>query len=88
MNAEPGDWLIVKGTTVGAPDEVGQIRDVRGAEGGPPYLVVWLHDEHEALVFPGPDAHVVTAADMVELDTQESKRIAELQEALEHHHRS
>ncbi|WP_137724725.1 DUF1918 domain-containing protein [Prescottella subtropica] len=84
MHAEPGDWLIAKGTTVGAPDEIAQIREVRGDDGGPPYLVVRLHDGHEALVFPGPDAHIVTAAGMSELDTQERKRIAELQETIAH----
>ncbi|WP_207311730.1 DUF1918 domain-containing protein [Lentzea alba] len=30
---------------------------------GPPHVVRRLDTEHEALVFPGPDAHIVTAED-------------------------
>ena len=33
----------------------GEIVEVRGADGAPPYLVRWS-DGHEALFFPGPDA--------------------------------
>lgn len=33
MHAEPGDWLVVKGTVVDSPDEVGQIVEVRHADG-------------------------------------------------------
>ncbi|MGW5072653.1 DUF1918 domain-containing protein [Rhodococcus sp. NPDC004095] len=80
--AVPGDWLVVKGTTVGAADEVGQILGVRREDGTPPYLVKWLHDGHEALVFPGPDAHVVPAADMEREDARKRNRIAEVQRAI------
>ena len=31
--------------------------EVRGADGDPPFVVRWS-DGHEALLFPGPDAHV------------------------------
>ena len=34
--------------------------EVRGADGGPPYVVRWA-DGHEGLVYPGDDAHVVAA---------------------------
>jgi hypothetical protein len=82
MHAEPGDWLVVKGTIVDAPDEVGQIVEVRRVDGGPPYLVRWLRNGHEALVFPGPDAHVVTAVEKLQSDSRERLRIAELQQAI------
>jgi hypothetical protein len=57
MRAEVGDRLHVHGRTVGLPDKVGEIVEVRGSEGGPPYLVRF-DDGHESLVFPGPDATV------------------------------
>jgi hypothetical protein len=39
-----------------------EIVEVRGADGGPPYLVRY-EDGHEAVVFPGPDAVVEPAKD-------------------------
>uniref|UniRef100_UPI003F7F9A51 DUF1918 domain-containing protein n=1 Tax=Rhodococcus wratislaviensis TaxID=44752 RepID=UPI003F7F9A51 len=82
MHAEPGDWLVVKGTVVDSPDEVGHIVEVRRADGTPPYLVRWIRDDREALVFPGPDAHVVTAAAKSEEDSHERRRISALQDAI------
>ncbi len=57
MRAVVGDRLHVHGHTVGERDRVGQIIDVRGTDGAPPYMVRF-DDGHEALVFPGPDALV------------------------------
>lgn len=57
MRAEVGDRLHVHGRTVGLPDRVGEIVEVRGPGGSPPYLVRF-EDGHESLVFPGPDATV------------------------------
>lgn len=57
MRAEVGDRLHVHGRTVGLPDRVGEIVEVRGSGGAPPYLVRF-DDGHESLVFPGPDATV------------------------------
>ena len=57
MQAAVGDRLHVHGRTVGAAEHVGEIVEVRGADGGPPYLVRF-DDGHEGLVFPGPDAVV------------------------------
>jgi hypothetical protein len=37
-----------------------EIVEVRGSEGGPPYLVRYA-DGHEAVIFPGPDAVVEPA---------------------------
>jgi hypothetical protein len=57
MRAEVGDRLHVHGRTVGSPDHTAEILEIRGADGGPPYLV--RHDDgHEALVVPGGDATV------------------------------
>jgi hypothetical protein len=62
MHAVVGDHLHVHGRLVGTPDRVGEIIDVRGPDGGPPYLVRFP-DGHETLVFPGPDASVEPPSD-------------------------
>ena len=55
MQAAVGDRLHVHASTVGQPERTGEIVEVRGAGGEPPYLVRF-DDGHTALVFPGPDA--------------------------------
>lgn len=57
MRASIGDKLRVHSNQVGTPDHCGQITEIRGADGGPPYLVRF-EDGHERLVFPGGDAVV------------------------------
>jgi hypothetical protein len=57
MQAVVGDRLHVHGSIVGQPDRMGEIVEVRGAGGEPPYLVRF-EDGHSSLVFPGPDAVV------------------------------
>ena len=55
MQATVGDRHNVHASTVGQPERTGEIVEVRGAGGEPPYLVRF-DDGHTALVFPGPDA--------------------------------
>lgn len=55
MQAAIGDRFHVRGNIVGQPERSGEIIEVRGAGGEPPYLVQF-EDQHIALVFPGPDA--------------------------------
>lgn len=62
MQATKGDVLIVHGRTVGNVDRRGEVIDVRGPGGTPPYVVRWEADGHEGLVFPGPDCHIEAAA--------------------------
>jgi hypothetical protein len=57
MQAAVGDRLHMHGNTVGEPDRIGEIVEVRGQKGGPPFLVRFS-DGNERLVFPGPDAVV------------------------------
>ncbi|MGH8868969.1 MAG: DUF1918 domain-containing protein [Actinomycetes bacterium] len=57
MQATIGDRLHVHGRTVGEVDHIGEIIEIRGDAGSPPYVVRWS-DGHEGLVFPGPDAVV------------------------------
>lgn len=60
MQANTGDRLHVHANTVGEPDRIGEIVEVRGDNGQPPY-VVRFDDGTEKLVFPGPDAVVESA---------------------------
>ena len=57
MKAKVGDRLVVKGHQVGQKDRDGEIVEVHGEDGSPPFLVKW-DDGHEGLYFPGPDAAV------------------------------
>ena len=58
MQAQVGDRILVEGRTVGTKRRDGEVIEVRGEDGAPPYVVRWS-DGHEGLTFPGPDAHVV-----------------------------
>jgi Domain of unknown function (DUF1918) len=57
MEATVGDRLHIHGHNVGDPGRTGEIVEVRGSAGEPPYLVRF-DDGHTRLVFPGPDAVV------------------------------
>ena len=61
MQAAIGDRLCIRGNCVGHPDKIGEILEVKGKAGGPPYLVRF-DDGHTGLVFPGPDAMVEAKA--------------------------
>lgn len=58
MKAQTGDRIVLEGTHVGDARRVGVVLEVRHADGSPPYLVKWLDNDHEALVYPGPDARL------------------------------
>ncbi len=55
MQAAVGDRLHVHGKIVGQAEQTGEIVEVHGSVGGPPY-VVHFDDGHTGLIFPGPDA--------------------------------
>jgi len=58
MHAKPGDHLVIQGHHVGETDKEGEILEVHGEGGQPPFLVRWSDEEHETLLFPGSDAVV------------------------------
>ena len=58
MHASVGDRIIIMGHRVGEPDIDGEVLEVRGLDGGPPYMVRWGDSGHETLFFPGSDATV------------------------------
>ena len=55
MQATIGDRICIHGNVVGHPDKNGEIVEVHGAKGEPPYLVKF-DDGHTRLIYPGPDA--------------------------------
>jgi Domain of unknown function (DUF1918). len=57
MQATVGERIVIRGKTVEVPDRHGEIVEVRGPDGTPPYLVRF-DDGHETLVFPGTDTTV------------------------------
>lgn len=58
MYASVGDRLIIRSAHIDEPVRDGEIIEVHGVNGTPPYLVRWSDSGHEALVFPGPDAEI------------------------------
>jgi hypothetical protein len=74
MKAKVGDFLVVKGTTTERHDQHAEIIEVRSQDGSPPYVVRWLVSDHEATVYPGSDALVVTAAEHTQAAERASAR--------------
>jgi hypothetical protein len=62
MKAHAGDHIIVAAPTAGGSIREGEILEVHGADGSPPYLVRWSHSRETGLFFPGCDAHVSAVA--------------------------
>ncbi|WP_171161741.1 DUF1918 domain-containing protein [Streptomyces sp. I05A-00742] len=55
MQATVGDILHIHSRAVGLKDRQGEIVEVRGPDGAPPYLVRFT-DGREQLIYPGPDS--------------------------------
>ena len=58
MRANAGDRLVVESNKVDSPRREGEVVEVRGPDGAPPYVVRW-EDGNEGLTYRGPDAHVL-----------------------------
>ncbi len=61
MQAKVGDQLVIESNKVDSPRKAGEVLEVHGEDGAPPYVVRWS-DGHEGLMFPGADAHIVPKA--------------------------
>ena len=81
MKATVGDWLLVRSHTTDRPPRRAEIISV-GAGGAPPYRVRWTDSDHEVMVFPGPDAEVVSPARLAELDRLQTERIVAVQSSI------
>ncbi len=53
MKAQQGDHIILAPPHIEGQTRDGEIVEVRGDDGAPPYLVAWS-DGHEGLIYPGP----------------------------------
>jgi Domain of unknown function (DUF1876)/Domain of unknown function (DUF1918) len=53
MKAHQGDRIILAASHTDEPTRDGEVLEVRGADGAPPYVVRWA-DGHTGLVYPGP----------------------------------
>lgn len=58
MWAKEGDRLVIRSRHIGEHERDGQVIEVRGNHGEPPYLVQWSDDGRIALVYPGADAFI------------------------------
>ncbi|WP_291407377.1 DUF1918 domain-containing protein [Actinophytocola sp.] len=76
MYAKPGDWLIVEIAGTDHAARRAMIEEVNAPDGAPPFKVRWLDTDREGLVFPGPDARVVTQDELDELDARMASRSA------------
>lgn len=57
LKASPGDRLVVHGHHQGEPERDGEILEVRGENGRPPYVVRW-EDGVVSTLYPGSDVSV------------------------------
>ena len=58
MKAQVGDRIVVRGHRVGEPNRDGEILEVHGEDGAPPYVVRWEYDGHQSTFYPGTDAMI------------------------------
>jgi hypothetical protein len=59
VEAKVGDRIVVHSTHQGEPERTGEVLEVRGEAGGPPYLVKWSPDGHTGLFYPSGTCSVV-----------------------------
>ncbi|MGW0582208.1 DUF1918 domain-containing protein [Streptomyces sp. NPDC002920] len=57
MRATTGDQFVQHGRVVGQPDKVGEIVEVMGKGGDPPFRV-HFEDGHVGVCSPGPDTEI------------------------------
>ncbi len=58
MQASVGDRIVIKGHRIREAERDCEVLEVRGPDGGPPYVVRWGDSGHESLFLPGSDATV------------------------------
>jgi hypothetical protein len=62
VEARVGDHIVVHSTHQGEAERTGEVLEVRGEAGGPPYLVKWSPDGHTGLFYPAGTCAVVHEA--------------------------
>ena len=68
LRAQPGDRLVIHAHHAGEAEHDGEILEVLGENGAPPYLVRWEEDGHVSRLYPGTDAYVQRLHDCVPTD--------------------
>ena len=58
LRASPGDRLVIRGHHLGEQERDGEILEVLGEDGLPPFVVHWSDDGHVSRLRPGPDAYI------------------------------
>jgi hypothetical protein len=79
MRASVGDWLITESSSDHAHFRRAKILQTQGSDGEPPYLVHWVDNDHESLIFPGPDSQILTPDQLAHRDVLEQERILQVQ---------
>lgn len=74
MRATVGDQIMIMSRHLDEPVRVGQIVEVHGSAGEPPFVVRWQDGEHTGLLFPGPDAQITHIEEIVRAATPTSAR--------------
>ena len=58
LRARPGDRLVIRAHHTGEAAHDGEILEVLGEAGAPPFVVRWGGDGHVSRLYPGTDAYV------------------------------
>jgi Domain of unknown function (DUF1918) len=58
LRARPGDRIVIRAHHTGEAERDGEIIEVLGDDGSPPYVVRWEADGHVSRFYPGSDAYV------------------------------
>jgi hypothetical protein len=58
LRARPGDRLVIHAHHTGEAERDGEILEVLGEDGAPPFVIRWEADGHVSRLYPGPDAYV------------------------------
>ena len=81
MRAHVGDRIVVASPTIDTPVRDGEITEVRGMDGSPPYMVLWADTGHSSLFFPGVDAHVSGVHESEPIGSTQSTELVAVQHA-------
>ena len=58
MRAEQGDRIVVHSQRRGEHDRDGEVLEVQGTDGGPPYWVRWSDTGRRGLYYPSSEAYI------------------------------
>jgi hypothetical protein len=71
MRAHVGDRIILAAEHIDQPTRDGEVMEVRGTDGGPPYVVRWA-DGRSGLIYPGPGSVLRIGAPGDEAETAQA----------------